>query len=181
MIDALLTETIAFGIAALFLGAAWHKLSDRIRFSAVLRDYRLLPERLTRPMSALIPLFELAMGFLWIAGPWRTGVAIASALLLAVYASAIAVNMVRGRTYIDCGCTFGGGADRDQLLSWGLVGRNVVLICLVGITLLPAAQRPLGPGDYLVLATTLIISSVLYAGSGQLMRNRAAIRTWRGR
>lgn len=179
MIDPMLTKTIALGFAALFVGTAWHKLSNPGRFGAVLRDYQLLPAFVSRPVALLIPVVELALGLGWIWGSLPRITAAASAVLLATYALAMGINLVRGRIYIDCGCGFGAASEREQPLSYGLVARNILLIGLVGLTFVPVAARQLGGLDYAVVVAALLTAILLYAGSGQLIKNRAAINTWR--
>lgn len=179
MIDPLLTKAIALGFAVLFIGAAWHKLSGVDRFEAILSEYRLLPTFMNRTLAMLIPVIELLLGVGWISGLQPRTTAMVSAALLATYALAIGINLVRGRIFIDCGCGFGAAADTEQPLSSGLVARNLLLIGLAGITLIPVSPRELGAVDYVVVLATLLTAILLYAGSGQLIKNRAAIKTWR--
>ena len=179
MIDPLLSRVIAFGFAVLFIGAAWHKQSELDRFEAILRDYSLLPALTSRPLTLLIPAVELTLGLGWISGLLPRITALASAGLLATYALAMGINLVRGRIYIDCGCGFGAASGREQPLSSALVARNILLTGLVGLTFVPVAERQLGGMDYLVVIVGLLTAILLYAGSGQLIKNRAAINTWR--
>lgn len=181
MIDPLLTRAIAFGFAILFIGAAWHKLSAPERFAAILRDYQLLPAVLIRPLTFLIPAIEMTLVLGWISGlsPWIT--TMTSAVLLATYALAMTINIVRGRIYIDCGCGFSGSAGEEQTLSPGLVARNILLIGVALLSLVPTIERGLGMADLLIGSATVLIAILLYASSGQLIRNRVAIITWRGK
>ncbi len=181
MIDPLILKVIAFGFAVLFIGAAWHKLSSLDRFEAVLRDYRLLPAFAIRPLSLLIPAIELTLGLSWISGLLPRITALASASLLATYALAMGINLLRGRIYIDCGCGFGASTESEQALSWSLVARNILLIGLAVLPLVAVAERDLGMTDYVVVVAGLLTAILLYAGSGQLIKNRAAIKTWRGK
>jgi uncharacterized membrane protein YphA (DoxX/SURF4 family) len=181
MIDPLLSRVIACGFAVLFIGAAWHKLSGLDRFEAVLRDYRLLPALVSRPLTLLIPAIELMLGLGWISGLLPRITALASASLVATYALAIGINLVRGRIYIDCGCGFGAFTNEEQALSSSLVARNILLIGLAILSLVPAAERDLGVTDYGVVLAGLLTAILLYASSGQLIRNRAAIMTWTGK
>ena len=181
MIDPLLPTAIALGFAFLFVAAAWHKLSVRGRFEAILRDYRLLPEFLVRPIAMLMPVIELTLGMSWISGLSLRATALASAVLLATYALAMTINLVRGRIYIECGCGFGTSTGEEQALSSSLVARNILLIGLALLPLAPTTGRDLGTFDYLVVVGSVLTAILLYAGSGQLIRNRAAIITWRGK
>ena len=181
MIDPLLPKAIAFGFAVLFIGSAWHKLSGLGRFEAVLRDYRLLPAYMSRPLTLLIPAIELTLGLGWISGLLPRIAALASAGLLATYALAMGSNLLRGRIYIDCGCGFGVASEMEQALSSSLVARNVLLIGLAVLSLVPVAERDLGMTDYVAILAGLLTAILLYAGSGQLIKNRAAIKTWRGK
>jgi uncharacterized membrane protein YphA (DoxX/SURF4 family) len=180
MIDPLLPTGIALGFAVLFIGAAWHKLSGPGRFEAILRNYRLLPAAVSRPLALLIPAIELVLGLGWIFGLLPRITALATAVLLATYALAIRINLVRGRIYIDCGCGFGVASEKEQALSSSLVARNILLIGLAGFTLVPVADRHLGIADYVVVIAGLLTAILMYAGSGQLISNRAAIKAWRG-
>ncbi len=181
MIDPLLPKAIAFGFAVLFIGSAWHKLSGLGRFEAVLRDYRLLPAFMSRPLTLLIPAIELTLGLGWISGLLPRIAALASAGLLATYALAMGINLVRGRIYIDCGCGFGAATGKEQALSLSLVARNTLLIGLALLPLMPTTGRDLGITDFAVVVVSVLTATLLYAGSGQLIQNRAAIITWRGK
>ena len=181
MIDPLLPTAIAFGFAVLFVAAASHKLSARGRFEAILRDYRLLPEFLVRPIALLMPAIELTLGLGWISGLSPRATALASAVLLATYALAMTINLVRGRIYIECGCGFGTSTGEEQALSSSLVARNILLIGLALLPLAPTTGRDLGTTDFLVVVGSVLTAILLYAGSGQLIRNRAVIITWRGK
>ena len=181
MIDPLLPTVIAFGFAVLFVAAASHKLSVRGRFEAILRDYRLLPDFLVRPIALLMPAIELTLGLGWISGLSPRATALASAVLLTTYALAMTINLVRGRIYIECGCGFGTSTGEEQALSSSLVARNILLIGLALLPLAPTTGRNLGTTDFLVVVGSVLTAILLYAGSGQLIRNRAAIITWTGK
>jgi hypothetical protein len=102
-----------------------------------------------------------------------------SAGLLGIYALAIGINIHRGRVHFDCGCGFGGKSDNEQYLSSGLVFRNVILMALALLVLLPVEVRELGFSDYATLMAALLACLLLFAAANQLLTNRAAINTWR--
>ena len=182
MLDSLIQQTIAIGLGLLFIGAAVHKLLNLEAFRTVLRDYQILPPSLVPVVAMTIPLLELLLGAGWFVGnAVGTATAACSALLLGTYALAIAINLARGRIYIDCGCGFGGSADAEQMISAGLVVRNVVLLILALVALLPVNARTLTFGDFMTLVVAVISAVLLFAASNQLISNRAAINVWRKR
>jgi hypothetical protein len=179
MIDPLLSQTAAAGLALLLLFAAWHKLSSRVEFTTALRAYELLPGPLVRPVARLLPAVEIALALAWLTGFARGAAAVATALLLLVYAAAVAINLRRGRVHISCGCGLGGATDGDARLSWWLVARNAVLALAAAAAALPVTDRDLGVADSLTLVLAILASVLLYSGASQLMRNGAAIASWR--
>jgi uncharacterized membrane protein YphA (DoxX/SURF4 family) len=179
MIDPLAGRAISVALALLLLFAAWHKLSARDRFVTALGEYRLLPRTLWRPLSLLLPAIETVLGVAWLVGFETRTVALLTAALLGVYALAMAVNLWRGRVHIGCGCGFGGASGADQPLSWGLVARNLLLGGAALVAAGPPTGRHLGAYDWLTLAFALAAAVLLYSGASQLMRNGAAIASWR--
>ena len=112
MIDPLTVLVLSTSLALLFFTAAMHKLNSSARFRAQLAAYELVPSAILPGLARAIPLAEMAVVFLIlvpITRPWAGALA---AGLLASYTVAIAVNLLRGRDDIDCGC---GG--QPQMLS----------------------------------------------------------------
>jgi hypothetical protein len=177
MIDPLISKIIAIGFCLLLLGAAGHKLSARESFRGVLEGYRLFPAIALRPLSLLVPFIELALGAAWLFPTVRSVTAVGTAVLLATYGTAITINLLRGRAYIDCGCGFSSATD-DHPLSWTLVVRNLMLLSCALPTLLPQAQRSLRAADYLVLVLALAVILLLHGAVSQLLKNRAAMSAW---
>lgn len=70
--------------------------------------YELLPAGLVGPVATGLPLVELALGTLLVAGAFTRWAALASALLLVMLMTAVAQAWARGLS-IDCGCFGGGG------------------------------------------------------------------------
>ena len=172
--DPVLVLLGAVGLALIFATAALAKLRSLESFAGVVQNFRILPHPLVRPTALLLPPAELAVAFGLLLAPTRPYAAVAAALLLAVFALAIAVNLRRGRRAIDCGC-FG---DRlRQTLSWWLVARNGALALLALLAAWPGfPARPLhwldlvsGIGGGLVLA-------LLHLTAAALLAERAAAR-----
>lgn len=177
----LLVAWAALFFGGLFLLAASHKLSSLSGFRAVLRDYALLPDAFVAPASVAIPLAETMLAAAWLGAAANVLSAAAAAAstvaLLAAYTLAIAVNLLRGRRYISCGCGLAGGG--AEYLSWGLALRNGFLAGVALIAAAPVPAHATGPGGYAVLVVALLASAILYAAAAQLLRNGAAIGAWR--
>lgn len=179
MIDPLLSRTISVAFALLLLLTAWHKVAARDSFTVALGEYRLLPAALLPLAAVLIAALEAGLGLAWLAGYGPGAVALLTAALLAMYAAAIAINLWRGRVHISCGCGFGGAAAADQPLSWWLVARNLLLGAVAVVATVPAASRNLGLYDWLTMTLAVVTAGVLYSGASQLLRNGAALASWR--
>ncbi|MGO4844024.1 MauE/DoxX family redox-associated membrane protein, partial [Rhizobiaceae sp. 2RAB30] len=76
-----------------------------------------------------------------------------------LYGTAIAVNLLRGRTRIDCGC---GGA--GQGLSWFLVGRNTALLGLALIAAQQPAAGEMGAIGWVTALAAIVSFWLLLAG-----------------
>lgn len=165
-IDPTVGYLIVFGIALLFALAGSQKLRNLAVFTEVFCAYRVLPETLARRSAWLIPAVELAIAFAlpWQAcRPWALTAAIG---LLIAYASGIALNLVRGRRELDCGC--GAAGDRRPIAPW-MVWRNLLLALALGVASLPWIARPLGGLDLLTLIGGLTAAAMLYAAIDRLL------------
>jgi hypothetical protein len=127
-------------LTAIFWLGALHKLRDWSGFEAAVAGYRLLPTVLHRPFALVFVVAELLAGglLLWPAAR-AAGVAVALAVLAAATLG-VAVNLLRGRAGIDCGC--GGLSRAPSSLSWWMVSRNGLLAALA---LLAWPSRAGGP------------------------------------
>lgn len=134
------------GIGLTFLGAGIVKLRHRPLLPGVIANYRLLPSALVAPAAALLPWAEIAIGAALIAGvrplPVWLGI-----ILLGLFALAMAINLLRGRAHISCGC---GRPELSQSLSWILVVRNLLFAAAL-LFRLPNA----GPMGMIDLATAI--------------------------
>lgn len=111
-------------VAFILLAAGVAKLQAHREFVAVVRNYRLLPDGLVRWVAYVVPGSEVVVAAGLLTGYGLDWAAAGAVLLFVMFAAAIAVNLLRGRRQISCGC-FGGG--RETELSWALVLRNSVL------------------------------------------------------
>ena len=185
MLDPAIHLITASGFALLLVTAGWHKLNNRRQFEGILRNYRLLPDFAAVWAAPGLALAESGLGIAWVTGWQPVKVAIATALLLTLYAGAMAINIGRGRSYIDCGCGFtttGKPAVNDnsvQQITPGLVWRNLSLSGIALLSILPASNRVMGWFDYVGVITACVTLVLLYGTFNQLLINRNAINSWR--
>ena len=153
-------------LAVMFTAAAIGKLIRLEEFYGVVRNFRLLPDALSRTVAMVLPVVELAVAAGLLITPLAVPAALSAAVLLVVFGLAIAINVLRGRTQIDCGC-FRNGI--KQRISWAMVGRNVLLtaMALGAVALLPLA-RPAGVPDLAVGMTAGAVLFLLYFSASML-------------
>lgn len=159
MIDPLIVLALRLFLAILFATAAVSKLSQRETFAAVVENYRILPPALVRPVAASLPVAETLLALMLVTPVPLWIPAATTAALLAAFAVAMAVNVLRGRRFIDCGCF---RSDLRQELSWWMVGRNLVMICGALLLLLPQSARLISVADALL---AVLISLTLWVMS----------------
>lgn len=179
LLDPVATSALSAVLSVIFLTGAWQKLRDLALFQANIDNYRLLPDGLAWPAAILLPLWELAAGALLLFDATRMVGAVLAIGLLAIVTTAVAINLLRGRTEIDCGCGNLGGHVGDQTLSWGLVARNALLAFAAVLTLREDAARALVWIDYLSVAGGTLGLLGLYVTVNQLMANTPRLRALR--
>lgn len=160
-------------VALVFLAAALGKARHRLAFQGVAANYRLLPDIVVPAFALVLPAVEaaVAMALLFDASLWP---AVSAAALLIVFAVAMAINIGRGRRYIDCGCF---QSTLKQTLSWILVARNVGLALLLAV---PAAvpQGALSTSD---AAQALLTGAVLFVLLQSMNVLWSVVPAWRRR
>jgi hypothetical protein len=161
--DPALALVVRLGGALLLGSAAWHKLRDRAGFRAALADHRLLPGRAVPAAAALVVAAEVALALGLLATPRA---ALGAAALLAGYAGAVGVNLLRGRRHIDCGC----GGTPQPLSAW-LVGRNLVLAAAFAACAAPGDGRALGALDALSVAGSVAALALLWRAMDVALAN----------
>jgi uncharacterized membrane protein YphA (DoxX/SURF4 family) len=170
-IDPAIILVARLALGALFLSSALHKVRDVFTFERTLAAYRLLPGRLVRPLARSVPAVEavVGLGALLQYPPAY----VAAMALLGGYAVAMAINLLRGRRSIDCGC----GGDR-QPISWALVGRNAALVAISALALQPASARPLGWIDAVTVVCGVLVCGLVYGAFNQVLAARARFEEW---
>ena len=158
-------------VALVLLQAAWHKGAGFAAFTGFAADYRLLPQSLVAPASAALIAAETASLVLLALPATRKVGALAAAILFLVYAGAMAINLFRGRTAIECGC---GGA--PQVISAATLARNGVLAAIaLGVAASPVAVEG-GAGMVAAVAGGVLLF-IAYVAAEQVLSNDGRIRT----
>ena len=191
MLDPLILRIISVGFALLFIFAAAHKFNNKLQFLGILEAYQILPGTMPGLAVNVIPALELMLGLAWALTALLlvqiTLLPPMSAMLLFTYAMAIAINLFRGRSYIDCGCGFSSlaGSARSESNSGGIQQLSKALVlrnCVLGVVALIAAASPssrdLGFMDFLSLVTASFTLVLLYGAFNQLLVNRNIIGAW---
>lgn len=173
MIDPLLPLVIATALALLFFMAARHKLNDNRRFQAQLAAYQLVPEPLLAISAKTLPWIEMSLVFTLLIPYTRVLAASLAATLLVVYALAMAINMSRGRSEIDCGC-----GDIPQTLSPMLLLRNAVLAAGALVLTVPVVERAITTMDLIFVALFTAVLATAYLMVELLVRNHAVLKNF---
>lgn len=172
-VDPAFSTAAALALGLLFVASAVAKLRDPQAFVGTVANYRLLPMMLAAPAAWVVIGVELvvAVGLFL-----QRGDALAAAgLMLAGYAVAMGVNLLRGRTHIDCGCLGFGGA--HPTIGWDLVGRNLLLASAALATgLLPRDPRALGAADWISILGAVVAGAFIYLCFEQLSAIKARAR-----
>jgi hypothetical protein len=155
MLDPVILMISIASVAIVALAGAAAKLRDPSAFAASLAGYRLLPAFAVRPVSYAIPVLEAVGAAGLLCAPTRTASALVLASLFAVFGLALLVNIARGNTEIDCGCSgFAGTArslrrDMPQRIGAWHVARAAALAAIAAAALVTASPRVLVWFDYL--------------------------------
>jgi uncharacterized membrane protein YphA (DoxX/SURF4 family) len=99
---------VRLGLAAVWLISGGFKLADPGQTYVAVQAYDVLPDSLVGVVATAMPLLELVLGVLLLAGIATRAVAVVSAVVLLVFIAAVIQSWARGLT-IDCGCFGGGG------------------------------------------------------------------------
>ena len=118
-------------LSYVFVLAGLHKCRAPAEFATTLANYRILPEGIDPAMRIPAPRggnhdrrcpADTCHGTVL--------AAFSAGTLLCIYMAAIAVNLLRGRRNIDCGC--GGPAQKQTISEW-MIARNGILLLLAFI------------------------------------------------
>ena len=160
--DPVYSLTVAILIAFVFALAGIHKVMDYARHVGVVADYRVVPAWIVPLLAPLIIVVEFGVAVLVLLPGARSAGLILTIGLLLIYIFSIGLNLLRGRTFIDCGC--GWGSQGHQISVW-LIFRNLTMIAVTVAALLPSTNRSLHLVDWAltIFAGTAVIA-IYYIG-----------------
>jgi hypothetical protein len=161
----------------MFAAAVVHKLADLPAFRIVLHDYQVLPLALVTPATAIVIAAEAALAATL---PWPATSAAAARVavaLLALYTAGIAINLLRGRRTLECGCA---PSTYRQPLSAGLIVRNVLLMAAAAALLLPASVRALAWLDGVTFLGVVVAAASAWTATQRLLALEPRLEVLRG-
>jgi uncharacterized membrane protein YphA (DoxX/SURF4 family) len=122
---ALLCRLVVGGV---WIAAGVLKIPDPAESIRAVRNYRLLPEAVVPLIGTGLPVVEVALGLLLIAGVATRVSAMLSAVLLLLFVIGISSAWARGLD-IDCGCFGGGGGEEGGATTYGWdIARDLSLL-----------------------------------------------------
>lgn len=173
MLDPVILYSLVGVFALLFAFSALEKYQDMAGFRLKLENYQVLPAALVSGMTNLFFLVEIVTATLLLTPAYLYGVAL-SAILMLAYTSGIAINLARGRTYIDCGCL---GSQGEGISGYHLL-RNGTLIVLMLVCFMPVIERQLLWLDYSTIVLFLGASAASYATANLMIAHANQHRLW---
>ncbi len=158
--------SVSLLLAGMWVTAAWSKLANRDAFRGIVHNYRLLPEAFEGPAATALPFAELLVALALVVPPLRPLGALATVGLLLLFAAAMAINIRRGRTEIDCGCFVGVVRQR---IGWPLVVRNLLLASLALTLIASGDGRPLLWLDLVTVPAASTALLLVYLATGRIL------------
>jgi methylamine utilization protein MauE len=168
MLDPAVGLLLVATVALLFGAAGVHKLRDLQRFDEIFVAYGVVPAISRLHLSWGVPVLELAVAVGLLFDASRLYASVVGIVLLLSYASAIYINLRRGRRDLACGC--GGPSDRTPIAPWMVWRNSLIALVLVG-ALAPWGARPLGLTDAVTVVFGLLTVALIYLCIDQLMGN----------
>jgi Methylamine utilisation protein MauE len=165
--DPTLGLVLMLSLSALLIGAGIHKLRNIAWFDELFLQYRLLPSRTRQlKLQRVLPYLEIAVGASLLVADLRPYAAMAAAVLLLTYASAIAINLRRGRRDLECGC---GAYDHARPIAQWMVWRNVGIAMLASVGVVSWSDRPLQLIDCVTIGCGCVVIALLYRSFERLV------------
>lgn len=114
-------------LGVVFLVSSISKAGKPRRFTAIIAAFRLMPRAWVHAITFILIGVEFVVAVLLIIGWQSRVIAVLCGLLLIVFTIAVIINLLRGRTDLECGCF---GAWHTQKLNIKLVSRNFAFLAM---------------------------------------------------
>jgi putative oxidoreductase len=128
----------------MFLYAGVLKLLEPVAFAQDISNYRLLPEAIVPALAIGLPVLEIVAGLALLTPGYVRGGAVLSALMLALFALAMAQAKLRGID-VACGCFGAGSASQVSLGKVALNFGLAILSIWIAWTFRPTTAPPPPP------------------------------------
>lgn len=140
-VQPVITTVVRVALGCVLLYSGYEKFIDLPASVRATRAFQLLPESVVPIVGNGLPMFELILGVLLIAGLLTRPAAALTLMLMLVFEVGIASAWARGLS-IDCGC-FGGGGNIDPSATTYVVEilRDLGFILLAGFIVLWPTSR----------------------------------------
>lgn len=161
--------------------AAVAKIDDQEGLRAAIGRYRVIPAGWAPLLAYGLPYAEAVLALLVVLGTLPRIVAWLVVAMFVIFASAIALNLVRGESF-ECGC---GTGPEPRLISWDLVARDLVLaglavLCALepvpALSLLSGVRRTGTPSAVALLPVPMLVIVLLVLSRLELATHTA--RSW---
>jgi uncharacterized membrane protein YphA (DoxX/SURF4 family) len=148
-------------LGGLLLFSGVQKLSSFSHFCKIFGAYEIVSTRFVKASAFVVSITEILVGAFLVVGFCVWLMAAVASLLLLLFAGAMWINLLRGRTWLSCGC-FGPLGAR---IHWSLVLRNLILVGIATVTLLYTPRVVFGEPLRLDLSTFCAAAALLlFAG-----------------
>jgi uncharacterized membrane protein YphA (DoxX/SURF4 family) len=122
------------GFVLLFAGVS--KLADVGGFKNIIEHYGLIPSWALGGAARTLPAAECLIGVALVSGVALFYAAFAAAALFCIFGAAVAVNIVRGKSQIPCGCF---GTSKTEPANWKTVTRSIAFAGMAWFANRPSA------------------------------------------
>ena len=112
-------------LSMIFFISSTHKIRQPQQFVATIASYDLLPKAWHKSLAFIIICTEATVSILLFLGWQSRTVAAVCIFMLMIFSYAIGINLIRGRTDLDCGCF---GSKHSGKFNLKLIGRNFILL-----------------------------------------------------
>lgn len=174
--DPVVTAACSAAGALVLLLSVVPKLRDFDRFHGAVDAYRLVPPAWARLVAMAFVAAEAGAALLLALAPLHPGAALVAMAVVALASGAVAVNLLRGRRDIRCGC---GGEDDSMPLSGALLARNAALVAVLAAGAASAAAgngRAMSALDFAAAGFCTLALLLMWLGATQLLANAGRAR-----